>query len=177
MDKNSNFVLIGFKRSGKTTLGRALAHHFDLQFIDTDSLIAPDCNQFYQQQGKEAFRQREEEVIRDLKGTKNALISIGAGAVLSPPSVHTLKKLGPLFYLYLDKDELKRRFQLPPVPAYFEGDFDAAFEKMYAERAPLYEQIADKVIFHEEELWQAIHSGVSFVSQPGENPTARPSAS
>lgn len=167
MVKNTNHVLIGFKRSGKTTLGRTLAGHFGLPFIDTDSLIAPDCNLYYKEHGKEAFRKREADMIQTLKGAANTIIAVGAGAICNPHSVQTLKALGPLFYLYVDKEELRHRLKLTPIPAYFEGDFDAAFENMYEERAPLYEQIADKVIFHEEELWQAMHSAV-FAGSQGE---------
>src|SRR3546814_6574210 len=39
MDKDSNIVLIGPMGAGKSALGRRIASHFGLHFVDTDALI------------------------------------------------------------------------------------------------------------------------------------------
>ena len=103
LERKNNFILIGFKRAGKTTLGRKMAAHWGLKFIDTDDLIAPDCRLFFEENGEEAFRAKERSVIQNLRGIQHTIIATGGGAVLDKESAAHLKQLGRIFYLFVDK--------------------------------------------------------------------------
>ncbi len=80
----NNIILIGFKSSGKTTLGKKIAEKTGRHFIDTDDLIAKNNREFYLAVGPIAFREIEKEVIRALAEFQNCIIATGGGAILDP---------------------------------------------------------------------------------------------
>jgi len=175
-------ILCGFKSSGKSTLARKIAERLQITCIDTDSLISDDCRALSLKIGEKAFRLLEKKAIHALSRMpaikkKKAVIASGGGAILDPENVALFKKMGKLVYLQVEKEELKKRLLQNPLPSFFDPqDPEGSFEKMYAERAPIYEQAADCIVRSEEELWQVIHSEKLFASSHGENPTERPSA-
>lgn len=150
-----NIVLIGFKNSGKTTIGKALAEKLNQRFIDTDELLE---TYFYEQKshwlspkeiiqlrGEEYFRQIEKEsVLQFLKiyeaklFAESIVIATGGGAILEKDNIHIFKKLGSLIYLNTAYETLCHRNQVNP------SLFD--FEKVYHSRKNIYPQIADREI-------------------------------
>ena len=75
----------------------------------------------------------------------SCVIATGGGAVLDPDNVAVFKRLGKIIYLKVEKEVIKQRLLKKP-PAFLDQlDLEGSFEKMYAERMPLYEQIADEV--------------------------------
>ncbi|MBS0649123.1 MAG: AAA family ATPase [Verrucomicrobia bacterium] len=154
----SNIILIGFKSSGKTTLGKKIAEKTGRHFIDTDELVSKNCRALYLQ-GPEAFREIEKEVIRALADFQNTVIATGGGAIIDPENAMALKNLGKLIYLQVEKEELKRRLLVEPFPAFLDPQNpEVSFEKMYQERLGLYEQAADFIVAHEEDLWELLAS-------------------
>ncbi len=141
----SNIILCGFKSSGKSTLARQIAEKTGLHYIDTDHLIGSDYP--YLQDNPAIFREQEKKVIAALEEFQNCVIATGGGAILDPANVAVLKKLGKIFYLKVEKEELKRRLLKDPLPAFLDQESpEASFEKMYQEREPLYLSIADVVL-------------------------------
>ena len=75
-----NVILIGFKASGKTTLGKALARLLNRPFIDTDRLLEQryqektgtrqSFRQIFSLLGDEGFRALESEVLANLSDKK-----------------------------------------------------------------------------------------------------------
>ena len=138
----SNIILCGFKSCGKTTLGKKLAERLGRHFIDTDSLISSNCRAFYLQEGEEAFRAMEKQVIAALVEFQNCVIATGGGTILDQENIAILKKLGTIFYLRVEKEELRRRITDDP-PAFLQ---DESFDEMYESRKLVYEEIADGII-------------------------------
>jgi shikimate kinase len=153
--KLNNIILCGYKAAGKTTLGRKIAEKTGRHFVDTDDLISKNNRKFYLEVGLEAFREIEKQVIAALHEFQNSVIATGGGAVLDPSNVIVLKKLGPLIYLRVPKEELKRRLlALDPLPGILDpADPEGSFEKMHQARVGLYESVADHIVDSEEQLW------------------------
>ena len=150
----NNVILCGFKSCGKTTLAKKIAEKRGLHYIDTDELISKNNRKFYLEIGPEAFRDIEKKVIQALIGFQNCVIATGGGAVLDPENVTLLKQLGKIFYLRITKEELKHRLLKDPLPAFLDPhNPEESFEKMYQSRKDLYEQIADHIIDHEDQIW------------------------
>ena len=172
----NNFILVGFKGSGKSTLGKKLASQLKYAFIDIDCLISSNCHDFYKTYGEKAFREAEKKAIFSLKDVQKAVIATGGGALLDPENVCVLKKIGRLIYLKEDKQIIKKRLLTPPYPAFFAGkDLEREFEEMYAQRSALYEESADDWADPNEDLWEVIHSEPCFRLQLGASRMEKPS--
>lgn len=105
-------ILIGFRGTGKTSVGRILATRLKASFFETDALIErragmsiPDI---FRQHGEAGFRAFEREVITSLRDT-NGVISTGGGAVLDPANVADLRWHGTVFLLSAAPEVCHRR--------------------------------------------------------------------
>ena len=71
---------------GKSTVGRQLARQCGLRFFDSDKEIEARTGQairmLFEQRGEGAFREIEQQVLRDLLAEQHAVIATGGGVVL-----------------------------------------------------------------------------------------------
>ena len=149
----NNIILCGYKSCGKTTLGKKISEKTGMHFIDTDDLVSKNCRQLYLHSA-EAFREIEKDVIAALIDFQNSVIATGGSSVLAPENVTLLKKLGKIFYLRVPKEIIKERLLSGQLPAFLDPNRpEESFEEMYASRKDLYEQIADHIIDHEDQIW------------------------
>lgn len=95
-------VLVGFRGTGKTSVGRILADRLGVAFFDTDTLIERRAGmpipELFSRQGEAGFRVLEREVIASLRGAEG-VISTGGGAVCDPANVADLRWHGAVFLL------------------------------------------------------------------------------
>jgi shikimate kinase len=93
-----NIVLTGFMGTGKTEVGRELAHLRGMKLIDVDTEIENaemmTINDIFRQFGEERFREIETEMIDKIAREENVVISTGGGAVLKQENMDALKKTG-----------------------------------------------------------------------------------
>ena len=98
-----NIVLIGFRGTGKSTVGRLLAKRLERDFIDSDNQIESSTGKtiksIFEDYGEEGFRKIEADVIAKLGEEDNKVISAGGGAVLREENVRNLKDIGFLVLL------------------------------------------------------------------------------
>jgi len=90
-----NVVLIGFMGSGKSTIGRALAHILGRPFVDTDVLIEESSgmtiSDIFSQMGERAFREMESEAVRACTSLHGTVVAVGGGAVEDEDTRRLLK--------------------------------------------------------------------------------------
>jgi len=94
-----NIVLIGFRGTGKSTVGRLLAKHLEWDFIDSDKHIESSTGKtiksiFEEMDGEERFREIEAGTIAELSKADSKVISTGGGVVLKEENVNNLKDNG-----------------------------------------------------------------------------------
>ena len=98
-----NIVLIGFRGTGKSTVGRLLAKRLERDFIDSDKYIEDSTGKtiksIFEEDGEEGFRTIEVDTIAELSKADNKVISAGGGAVLREGNVRNLKDNGFLVLL------------------------------------------------------------------------------
>ena len=147
-----NIVLIGYRGTGKSAVGRLLADRLDLDFYDADEIVEKRGGQSIQKivaaKGWEFFREREKDVIRELSGIDAAVIATGGGAVLDPENVRLLKHKGRLIWLDADAQTVIARMQAdtsneqrrPSLTGSEPADETGA---VMAARAPFYREAAD----------------------------------
>jgi len=98
-----NIVLIGFRGTGKSTVGRLLAKRLERDFIDSDKYIESSTGKtikiIFEDDGEEGFRKIEAGAIAELSKVDNRVISAGGGAVIKEENINNLKDNGFLVLL------------------------------------------------------------------------------
>ncbi len=95
-------VLIGFRGTGKTSVGRILANRLQVPFYDTDALVERRAGmpipEIFRRAGEAHFRALEREAVASLR-TAEGVIGTGGGAVCDPANVADLRWHGTVFLL------------------------------------------------------------------------------
>jgi shikimate kinase len=133
--------------SGKSTVGRQLARRLGLPFFDSDPLIEQrlgcSIREYFAQEGEAAFRDVEEQVLRDLSAGPTAVVATGGGAVVRPATREALRSAGKVIYLRSTPEELYRRVRHDRQRPLLQVDDPLArLRALHAERDPLYREAA-----------------------------------
>ena len=105
--------LIGYRGTGKTTVGYLLAEKLGWTCIDTDAQIEHDARasirQIFESQGEERFRDYETAVISKLLQRHKLVLALGGGAILREKNRNAITMAGPVVWLKASVEELHRR--------------------------------------------------------------------
>jgi shikimate kinase len=98
-----NLYLIGYRCTGKTTVGRRLADVLSRPFVDLDEHVVERTGQsvraFVERYGWKAFRREETSVLVEAAVAKNRIVATGGGIVLAPPNVELMRRSGRVIWL------------------------------------------------------------------------------
>ncbi len=150
-----NIILIGYRCSGKTSVGKVLAMRLRRDFLDTDVLIEEHAGRIIEEiishDGWDRFRDLEKTVIRTISQRDNLVIATGGGVVMDNENVQTLKRNGFLVWLKADVDLLKERmnkeYQLGRNrPSLTGEDPRDEIEKVLHIRNPFYQKAGDMIV-------------------------------
>ncbi|MTI31865.1 shikimate kinase [Xanthovirga aplysinae] len=109
-----NYFLTGMPGSGKSTLGRRLAKHLSLDFIDLDVEIVKregqSINQIFAEEGEAYFREQEKEALfKVCRNPNEFVLSTGGGAPCFFENMDFIKGQGLTLFLNVSPEELCRR--------------------------------------------------------------------
>ena len=152
-----SIVLIGYRGSGKTTVGRALAQRLGWPFVDQDDQLVARAGltirEIFAQHGEAYFRQLESQLLLESLKLENHVVSLGGGAVLAEHNRQAIAKAGHLvIYLRADADELHRRILSDPATAQQRpglthlGGSVEEIRTLLAAREPLYQEVQTRVL-------------------------------
>lgn len=151
MNPSCNLFIVGPTGAGKTSVGRRLAVHYGLSFIDLDQEVEQHCgvdvSTVFEVEGEAGFRQRESAQLDALSQRCGMLLATGAGAVLASDNRRWLSQRGFVVWLQasveqqLERLERDHRRPLLAVP-----DRLARLQAMAAVREPIYRDLADLVV-------------------------------
>src|SRR3989338_3321401 len=143
-----HIILIGFKNVGKTVVGKRLAEKLGRTFIDLDTEIEKregmTARDIVTKEGEVYFRNIESEVLKKTMGRSEPMVfALGGGAVMAEGNQEVVKG-NMVVLITAPKEVLFERILKKGRPAFFpKGLSDReAFEKLYAEREPVYERMA-----------------------------------
>lgn len=145
------FILIGLMGSGKTTLGRQLANHFNYSFYDSDHVICERTGvsipTIFEMEGEQGFRRRESEVIKELCSLDKIILASGGGVVLSHENRNILRNSGVVIYLHsLPHVLFQRTLNDKNRPLLQVADPLLRFQQLYQCRDVLYRETAHIVL-------------------------------
>lgn len=136
-------VLVGMMGAGKTAIGRSLADHLGVPFLDSDEEIVKAANmnitEIFERDGEAFFRDREAEVIARLMEEKVGILSTGGGAFLQQRNREVISVHGVSVLLDVPLDLLWERVKHKDTrPLLQTKDPKATLTKIFTERAPVY---------------------------------------
>lgn len=134
-----NIVLIGMPGCGKSTIGALLAKKLGRTLVDADAeieqLAGKTIPEIFAQDGEDAFRNWETQVLAELGKRSGLVIATGGGCVTRQRNYPLLHQNGSIVWL-------QRDIQVLPTdgrPLSQANDLGV----MYTKRKPLYEAFAD----------------------------------
>lgn len=180
MNPSHNLFLVGATGAGKTSIGRRLATHYGLSFVDLDQEIERHCgvdvNTVFEIEGESGFRQRESMILEQLSNRRGVLMATGAGAVLAEDNRRHLRERGYVIWLQttvqqqLDRLERDHRRPLLAVP-----DRRERLQTMAHAREPLYRELADLAIPDEDgSVASATARCIALIDHQWQRPGALP---
>jgi shikimate kinase len=155
-NRGPGLALVGYRGTGKTTVGKILAKRLDRPFLDADLEIEvrAGCSipSIFAEWGEPTFREWEERTLRELvRDHPGAVLATGGGAVIRQASRDLLRAFGQVVWLQAGPDELARRLnadyqQGVERPALTSVGTIAEIASVLEARRALYREIADVAV-------------------------------
>ncbi len=148
-------ILIGYRASGKSTVGRLLSRKLDMPFVDIDSLIEKEAGlsikEMVDLKGWQEFRRKETRALASLQEPSVCVLATGGGVVLADENRRLLKKTGVVIYLKADLPDVMERLRRDAKntqsrPPLTQGDLMEETRSVFSQRAPLYQSVADYTV-------------------------------
>ncbi len=158
--------------TGKSTVGRQLGRQLDAPVLDTDKelrrafdLSVPDIFTIH---GEAAFRAEEQrllETLADERGSFNNeprqfprryILSTGGGTPVRPENRDLLKRIGHIVWLRAKRETIAGRcrphLERRPVLQPHAHHLDEHIGSLLEEREPIYEELADSIVWTDDTL-------------------------
>lgn len=148
---SGNIFLVGLMGAGKTSVGRLLARRLGKTFHDCDHELERATGVripvVFEIEGEAGFRARETRMLCELVCRPNIVLATGGGAVLAAENRRLLASHGTVVYLRAAPHDLWQRTRHDRNrPLLQTADPLAKLTELYAERDPLYRDIADVIV-------------------------------
>jgi shikimate kinase len=144
-----SIVLVGYRGSGKSTIGTMLADRLAKSFVDVDLLIVERARktiaEIFAEDGEPFFRDIESEVVKQVSTMPDQIIGLGGGTLGREINRQVIRDAGHrVIYLRCDPAELHKRIQSDLKSAATRPNLTSLgggieeITKMVAQREPLY---------------------------------------
>ena len=147
-----NLFLIGYRCTGKSSVGRSLSEKLGWAFIDTDSLLVTEQRMSIKEivgaYGWESFRQMEHVILKNVCTSDGQVVATGGGVVLNEDNVMLMQKSGKIIWLKARFGTIKARMLQDKDsqafrPALTLSDSILEIEETLSARKPFYKSAMD----------------------------------
>ena len=152
---HQTIILIGYRATGKTSVGARLAEVLHCPFVDLDQVLVREAGRsvadIVAQGGWAEFRRLEKQLVARYRDAEGLVLATGGGVVLDPDNVAALRENGILIWLTADPAPIQARLaQDQPRdanrPSLTGGDTIREVAEVLAARAPLYQAAAQIIL-------------------------------
>lgn len=116
-----NIVLTGFRATGKTSVGQALAAQLKWAFLDTDVLLCQRLGasiaEIVARHGWPTFREAESQLLRELPALEATVVATGGGAIEHRDEWQALRDRCLVVWLDADMATIRQRLGDDPHSA------------------------------------------------------------
>lgn len=146
-----NLYLVGFMGTGKTTIGRIVAHRLGFALLDSDHEIerrkGKTIPQIFASEGEAVFRAMEREFVEGGHPAKRTVVACGGGLVVQPGMLEKVRALGVVVCLHASLETILRRTQgNKNRPLLDVEDPMERIRTLYAAREPIYNQAGTVIL-------------------------------
>ena len=169
---SKNIVLVGPMGSGKTTVGRRLAHALNQVFFDTDHEIinktGVTIDHIFDIEGEEGFRERESKILENLCQMSNIILATGGGIVILSKNRKILKNSGLVVYLSSSVNQLLKRTAKSKTRPLLENSSDRrkTITELLEARDVYYREVASFVV---DTTGKKLHEVINIIIREAEN--------
>jgi len=138
-----NLYLVGFMGTGKSTIGRSVAHRLKFEFLDSDHEIERSLGKtipdIFADEGEAYFRNCEASFIASGHAPKGVVVACGGGLVVQEGMLDRLQFKGVVICLHASlKTILKRTSTNRNRPLLHVDDPMSRLRELYVQREPIY---------------------------------------
>jgi len=147
-----NIVLIGYRGTGKSTVGRLIAPQLVMPFVDADEELERRAGQsireVFANGGEPAFRDMEAAVLADLMDQDKRVLALGGGVVLRPENRELISQAkNCVVWLQADAKTLEERISSDAATSQRRPNLTISgglteVEQLLTIREPLYHECA-----------------------------------
>ncbi len=151
-----HLFLVGYRGSGKSSVGQCLAEQLGIPVVDSDKMIEEDAGksirEIFAEVGEGGFRDIECRIVHQIAGFKSPhIVSLGGGAILRPENRQTIRNRGVTVWLKASPDQLALRIHGDPTTADRRPALTALaahdeIVKLLEIREPLYREVATWIV-------------------------------
>ena len=148
----NNLFLIGYRCTGKSSVGRSLSEKLGWTFVDTDALVVAQqrmsINEIVGFHGWEGFREMEHVILKKVCALERQVVATGGGIVLNDQNVMLMKRSGKIIWLRAKLETIKARMLQDKDtqnfrPALTLNDSISEIDETLHSREPLYQRAMD----------------------------------
>ncbi|MDA8137865.1 MAG: shikimate kinase [Desulfobacteraceae bacterium] len=144
-----NIVLIGYRGTGKSAVGKIVAERLKMKYISMDARIVEKAGMaipdIVTKVGWPGFRDLESAVAREFAGQDNLVIDTGGGVIERPENIPALKPNGFIIWLKASPEVIVSRIKDGTQrPALTQGKtFTEEVIEVLSQRTPKYQDAAE----------------------------------
>ncbi|WP_035277390.1 shikimate kinase AroL [Desulforegula conservatrix] len=151
----ANIYLTGYRATGKTSTGKALAGKLGISFIDADEELVRiegrTVAEMVADKGWDYFRDRESDVLKQISLLESCVVATGGGVILRPENIDVMQKTGRVIWLKAGIETIAARMTGDGMTAHQRPSLSGKgvideIRDVLEQRLPLYEKAAQLVI-------------------------------
>jgi len=163
-----NITLCGMMGSGKSAIGKILANKLNYNFIDVDKIIENQAKKtikkIFEEDGEVYFRDLEEKITIKILKNKEAIVSLGGGAIINKKIRNSIKKNSYNIYLNVEVDILTKRLQFSKTrPLLHKKKLKIELINLISKRKIFYQK-ADLIIQNEKNIIKATENIIKKIA-------------